>query len=140
MESALSLFESAREAHEQGDTSTAYDLYTQAYRTAKQQGASVPGLLDHFAELCVAVDDKKLAKTLYKEAIDAEPGTNPQKYLSLAELEKGKTAAELYSTGVKLLTTALASVAVDSDEHRSMNTSVSSALAAIAELYMTDLW
>lgn len=139
MESAVSLFDAAREAHEQGDTSQAYDLYTQAYRLSKQQGP-VPGLLDHFAELCIAVDDKKLAKTLYREAIAAEPEVHPQKYLSLAELEKGPTAAELYRTGVRLLTAALGTLQPDTEEYRSSCASVASAYAALAELYMTDLW
>jgi hypothetical protein len=137
---AVGLFEAAREAHERGETEQAYDQYTQAYQLAKQQGVSVPGLLDHFAELCVAVEDKKLAKTLYKESIEAEPEANPQKYMSLAELERGLRAAELYQTGIKLLTTSKASLIPNSEEALAANTSLASAYAAVSELYTTDLW
>lgn len=136
---AVGLFEAAREAHEHGETEQAYDQYTQAYQLAKQQGITVPGLLDHFAELCVAVEDKKLAKTLYKESIQAEPEANPQKYMSLAELEKGLRAAELYQAGIKLLTASKAALTPNSEAALAANSSLASAYAAVAELYMTDL-
>ena len=136
----MELYEAAREAHERGETEQAYDQYTQVYQQAKQQGLTVPGLLDNFAELCVAVEDKKLAKTLYKESIQAEPQANPQKYMSLAELEKGHRAAELYRSGIQLLTASSTALTPGSEEAVSAGSALASAYAALAELYMTDLW
>lgn len=131
MQTALALFRTAKERHEQGDTDEAMKGYAQAYRIVKELGAVVPGLLDYYGELCVSVGDYQLAKSLYTEAIRVEPGGSPQKYLSLAQLEGGKSAAKLYEIGIRMLETS------QSDLGRA---SIAAAHAAVAELYMTDLW
>lgn len=139
MQTALSRFEAGRTAHEQGDVSTAYEEYAQAYRIVKGLGTGIDGLLDAFAELCVTVGDAKQAKTLYREAIRNDPGGGPQRYLALAQLETGTTAVRMYLQGIELLRTTQPTQS-SGDETASVQTAVSTAFAALAELYMTDLW
>ena len=140
MQAALGLFQTAREHHEQGEADEAMKSYAQAYRIVKELGIVVPGLLDYYGELCVSVGDYPLAKTLYKEAIRIEPAGSPQKYLSLAQLEGGKAAVKLYDTGIRMLQLGLTQVPSDSEEYQAVNMSIAAAHAAVAELYMTDLW
>lgn len=139
MQTAQSQFEAARQAHEQGELEIAYEQYAQAYRIARELGVRVPGLADSFAELCVSVQDLERAKELYREAIKDDTQEIPQRYLALAQLENGKIAAGFYLKGIELLRAAQTSQQGEEDFHTG-NSAMASAFAALAELYMTDLW
>jgi len=139
MQAAQSQFEAARAAHEQGELETAYELYAQAHRIARELGVRVPGLADSFAELCVSVRDLERAKDLYRDAMRADSQASPQRYLALAQLESGETAAGLYIRGIELLRAAQSTQAGEEDFHTG-HSAIASAFAALAELYMTDLW
>lgn len=139
MQAAQSLFEAGRAAHEQGEVEAAYEQYAQAHRIARELGVRIVGLEDSFAELCVSVQEFKQAKELYREVIRTDSQEIPQRYLALAQLETGSTAAGLYLKGIELLR-AVQSAQQGEEEFHTGASAIASAYAALAELYMTDLW
>lgn len=105
----------------------ALSLYNQIYQAAQLNNTLNPDLLDDFAEALSSSGSLDLAKKLYQESIEKFPGHNISKYFSLAQLSSGQTAANLYLTGISFSSTP--------DKSQ-----IASAYAALAELFMTDLW
>ena len=137
MEDSYQLALRAKEAHEQADSQQAQELL---YKAIQNTGPSPDSeTLDTLAEICVTLGDNALAYTLYVQSIKANPYSNPQKYMSLAQLSSGLEAKQLYEAGISVLTNKLKETS-DESELQALRSQLASAFAAIAELHMTDLW
>jgi tetratricopeptide (TPR) repeat protein len=120
---ALDLWTAARQARDECDLPRALELYRQCLETGEVLDAD---LLDEYAELRCTTGDFAGAIEVYMRSIRVAPNSNPQKYFALGQLHHGKKALWLYTQGLRLL--------IDDASQ------AAKAEAAMAELYMTDLW
>lgn len=127
MQNFSSLQEQAKMLHESCQLEEALSLYKQLYSSALSSNSLTSELLDDYAELCTNLNDPEFSKKLYIESIQMFPLTNPSKYFSYAQLLTGQESAEMYVRGISM----------SSIEEKSQ---VASAYAALAEIFMTDLW
>lgn len=127
MSDLYSMQDQAKALLESCQLDEALSLYDQLYQIASSSNSLNPDLLDDYAEALSSSGNIDYAKKLYQESIEKFPGQNTSKYFSLAQLSSGQTAANLYLTGI--------SYSTNSDKSQ-----IASAYAALAELFMTDLW
>lgn len=110
-------FESARECTEQA---------------LQLDGKSVRALQLH-AAICIELGDVDTGRQCLESAIKEDPNGSPDAYLALAQLCSGRRALEHYMSGIKIFQSNLDTL---QDEDR---IAASSAMVAVAELFMTDL-
>ena len=72
-------------------------------------------------------------------AITVQPNQGHSKYFSLAQLFSGQESLELFKHGIRIIETILPELDPESIESKQAKKELSSALCAIAEIYMTDL-
>lgn len=97
-------------------------------------------LLDTYAELKFSLGEAEKGIMLQKKSVELDPHSNGSKYLNLAEFLKGSESIKAYMKGIELLTTLSESLimAGNTAEAEEKKKQISSAYAAIAEIYMTD--
>jgi tetratricopeptide (TPR) repeat protein len=122
-----SLQAQAKFLHESCQLEEALSLYEHLYSSAKSSNTLTSDLLDDYADLLTSLGNLPLARKLYKESILRFPSDNPSKYFSSAQLHSGHEAQRLYEQGLCLC-------------GPSDKSEAAAAWAALAELYMTDLW
>lgn len=129
--------------HEQNDTHKALALVTLALTQAP---ASLPAL-ELLAEIHIELGDEDTARAIFEKAVELDPQgerSGPEKFLWLAQLgQGGEDMMRWYTRGVEVLRrwmqTRDAAKGGKPDE-RDLDGKLCSALCAMAEIYMTDLW
>jgi tetratricopeptide (TPR) repeat protein len=136
MADVLAVFEQGKAAYDECDFAKALQCFAYAYE--HRLTAQLDGLLDLYAEVACTLGKVELAKQLYEESVRAEPAAHLAKYFALAQLHEGQQALGLYTAGLDLLSVSLGQA--EGAQATEINSQLAKGAAAVAELYMTDLW
>jgi tetratricopeptide (TPR) repeat protein len=101
--------------------------------------------IDTLSEVMMSLDDTEATIKLIKKSISLEPDNNGEKYMTLGQiLSDYRQTLKMYQKGVAIFLEELKQEQIknpNSSKNISLQNSISSAYASIAELYMnTDLW
>jgi tetratricopeptide (TPR) repeat protein len=91
-------------------------------------------VLDTISEVYVNLDNTKEAMKVIKKSIELDPHNNPEKYMTLGQFSDYKTSLTCYRKGIELFMNELNTVS--DDKKPNIRSSIASAYASIAELYM----
>ena len=96
--------------------------------------------IDTLSEVLMNLDEPEAAEKLIKKSISLEPNKNAEKYMTLGQLSDCRSALKLYEKGVSIFQGEL-NMEIDDNKRSQIKSSLASAYAAIAELFMnSDLW
>ena len=94
-------------------------------------------VLDTLSEVLMNLDNTKEAINVIKRSIELDPDNNPEKYMTLGQLSEYKMSLTCYKKGIELFMKEV-NTTTDNDKLASLNNSIASAYASIAELYMNS--
>jgi len=95
-------------------------------------------LIEGYASVLMELGKVGKCKELLQAALELEPESGYQKFLSLAQLTNGLEAVALYNRGIEIMN-ASRNQPKSVDNSSSLSSEISSAYCALSELYMTDL-
>jgi predicted Zn-dependent protease len=96
--------------------------------------------IDTLAEVLMNLDEAEATEKLIKKSISLEPNKNAEKYMTLGQLSDCRSALKLYEKGISIFQGDL-NMEIDDNKRSQIKSSLASAYAAIAELFMnSDLW
>ena len=96
--------------------------------------------IDTLAEVLMNLDEAEATEKLIKKSISLEPNKNAEKYMTLGQLSDCRSALKLYEKGISIFQGDL-NMEIDDNKRVQIKSSLASAYAAIAELFMnSDLW
>lgn len=88
------------------------------------------------------IKDVERAKNLLLKSVAQNPSSNPKKYFHLGQLHSGQEALYYYTKGIEIIHEAINNTpheSIDQETKKDIETDMSQAYSAIAELYQTDL-
>lgn len=94
--------------------------------------------LDLYSEVLLGLDETEEAIEALKKSISLEPEKNAEKYMTLGQLSDYKEALILYQKGVNVFVNQLNNSGDNIDKQNGIKSSIASAYATIAELYMNS--